>query len=215
MRAATIALPLCLAVALGSACSAPEPAGAPEKDASAGAKTSSEPGGIREAVDDAAITAQVKTAFLLNRHLEAFKINVDTTAGEVTLRGVVESKIQKDLAGEIAQSTNGVKGVRNELTVAGPGQKIEKPDQVDRTFTQTVIDSTITASVKTAFRVSKSIHAGEIGVSTRWGTVTLTGNVGTEEEKRIAEQVARNVEGVRDVDNRLKVVEAERAKPGK
>ena len=51
------------------------------------------------AVSDAAITTRIETMFLLNEHLSAFEINTGTQRGVVTLRGGVETQIQKDLAG--------------------------------------------------------------------------------------------------------------------
>lgn len=41
---------------------------------------------------------------------DSFRINVDTRDGAVTLQGVVRDDIQKDLAGAIAQSAEGVEG---------------------------------------------------------------------------------------------------------
>ena len=72
------------------------------------------------AVDDAAITAKVKTAILAEPGLKATEINVDTKDAVVTLTGTVPSAPLKDRAKEIASSVNGVRSVQDNLvTQAG------------------------------------------------------------------------------------------------
>lgn len=69
------------------------------------------------AVDDAAITASVKTDLVRDPDLSALRINVDTSGGEVTLRGEADTAAAKERAEKIATSVKGVTKVRNELTV--------------------------------------------------------------------------------------------------
>jgi hyperosmotically inducible periplasmic protein len=158
---------------------------------------------VGQTIDDAMITTRIKTTYLFNGHLNSFKINVDTKDGVVTLQGVVKTDIQKDLAGEIAKNANGVKSVRNELR-AGEGA-VEDPEEIDRTFSQGVLDATTTASVKTALALAKGVKASELTVTTRWGTVTITGHVATKAEKDLAEKTARQTMGVKDVVNNIQV----------
>jgi hyperosmotically inducible protein len=68
-------------------------------------------------IDDAAITAAVKTAFAADPDVKALSIDVDTRDGVVTLSGRVGSAGERTRAEDVARRTNGVKGVRNELTV--------------------------------------------------------------------------------------------------
>jgi hyperosmotically inducible protein len=71
------------------------------------------------AVDDAAITAKVKTAIMAEPGLKAAAINVDTKDAVVTLTGTVPAPL-KDRAKEIASSVNGVRSVQDNLvTQAG------------------------------------------------------------------------------------------------
>lgn len=70
-----------------------------------------------ERVEDATLTAEVKTMLLANSETSGLQINVDTTGSEVTLSGRIDSSAEKDLAGEIASQVDGVKGVNNELQV--------------------------------------------------------------------------------------------------
>ncbi len=75
--------------------------------------------GTVTAISDTAITAKVKTALHENKVTKGADIHVDTVAGVVTLKGTVNSADAAATARQVAQQTNGVKDVRNELTM-GP-----------------------------------------------------------------------------------------------
>jgi osmotically-inducible protein OsmY len=66
-------------------------------------------------IDDATITARVKTAIIKDPTLKATQINVETYKGEVQLSGFVESQADRTRAAEVARSVPGVKAVRNDL----------------------------------------------------------------------------------------------------
>jgi len=68
-----------------------------------------------------------------------------------------------------------------------------------------VSDAAITTKVKAAFVADKSLSALDIAVETNEGTVTLTGTVGNEAQTEQAARVARDVDGVKQVRNDLKV----------
>lgn len=68
-------------------------------------------------IDDATITAKVKTALVAEPGLKALQINVDTADGVVTLSGAVDSPGNLDRATQVAQAVQGVKSVDNRLTV--------------------------------------------------------------------------------------------------
>lgn len=68
-------------------------------------------------IDDAAITARVKTALLADADIKSFDISVVTFKGEVQLTGFVNSEEQIQLAGKIASAAEGAIGVKNELMV--------------------------------------------------------------------------------------------------
>ena len=70
---------------------------------------------MSNAVDDAAITAKVKTAIMEEPGLKATDINVDTKDAVVTLTGTVPSAPLKDKAKEIASNVSGVKSVQDNL----------------------------------------------------------------------------------------------------
>ena len=76
---------------------------------------------IRKKIDDASITAQVKLALLFNKATSALHTKVHTENGIVQLAGAAASKAEKDRVSSIVKNIEGIRGVRNQMTVeAGP-----------------------------------------------------------------------------------------------
>lgn len=68
-------------------------------------------------VDDTVITSRVKAALMDDKAAKSLDISVETRMGEVMLSGFVVNKAQISLAEKIAARQDGVKTVRNELSV--------------------------------------------------------------------------------------------------
>ncbi len=68
-------------------------------------------------VDDASITAQLKTTLLFHKSTHVLATKVVTKNGVVTLRGEVNSGAEKDLVTKLAEDIHGVKQVKNRMTV--------------------------------------------------------------------------------------------------
>jgi osmotically-inducible protein OsmY len=75
---------------------------------------------IGEKVDDASITAQVKSALLSHRSTSAVKTKVSTTDGVVTVGGVAKNAAEKSLVTKLVTDINGVSSVVNNMTIAAP-----------------------------------------------------------------------------------------------
>ncbi|HEX8091484.1 MAG TPA: BON domain-containing protein, partial [Blastocatellia bacterium] len=67
-----------------------------------------------------------------------------------------------------------------------------------------------TTKVKAAFGLSKRVSAYDIGVTTTDGAVTLTGLVPSEDVKSLAGEIARDTQGVRQVNNEIQIDPAAR-----
>lgn len=159
----------------------------------------------QHAGNDAWIDTRLETAYLFNPHLNNFAIKTDVENAEVTLTGQVRSEIDKDLAGEIAKSLDGVNSVDNSLEVVAELAEVEQPD-VDRDFLQKVSDATTTTQVKTKLIANENITAKSINVDTRNQVVRLSGEVNSQAQKQLAEYIARNTSSVKSVQNELEVV---------
>jgi hyperosmotically inducible protein len=69
-------------------------------------------------IDDATITASVKSKLVADKTSNLTRVDVDTNNGTVYLNGTVDSAEQKAKAEQIAWQAQGVKSVVNNLQVA-------------------------------------------------------------------------------------------------
>lgn len=72
---------------------------------------------LRQNIDDATITAMVKSRLAAEKVSTLTRIGVDTVQGTVFLTGIVESAAMKERAGEIARHVQEVRGVVNNVKV--------------------------------------------------------------------------------------------------
>lgn len=145
--------------------------------------------------------AAITTTYTLNRHLNPFTIDVDVNNGVATLTGNVESDVERDLAEELAKGVDGVKEVRNELKVDADAKTRTDSDG----FMNSVRDANITAKVKSQLLWNSNTHGLKIDVDTKKSVVTLSGQVESNVESQLAEQIASNTSDVVNVNNQLKV----------
>jgi osmotically-inducible protein OsmY len=71
-------------------------------------------------IDDASITASVKSSLLSHRSTSALHTSVSTTDGVVTLTGVAKNAAEKSLVTKLVTDINGVTSVINNMTVGEP-----------------------------------------------------------------------------------------------
>ena len=127
---------------------------------------------------------------------------VDTKDGIVTLKGDAANQAQKDLTTEYAKDVEGVKDVRNEMTVSKTSKK------TDRTAGEKVDDASITAQVKMALLFHRSTSALKTKVTTKHGVVTLSGKAGNAAEKDLVTKIVDDVKGVKSVKNQMTIGES-------
>lgn len=72
-----------------------------------------------EYVDDAALTAKVKTALVRDEVVKAMQVDVTTFKGNVQLSGFVDTEEQKSRAAMLAGGVEGVTNVTNNISVKG------------------------------------------------------------------------------------------------
>jgi osmotically-inducible protein OsmY len=146
---------------------------------------------------DAWITAKVKTMLLFHRSVSAMT-EVNTTDGIVTLQGKATSQAQKDLTTEYAKDVEGVKDVKNEMTIAKTSKKAQ-------TAVGKIDDASITALVKMTLLYHRSTSALNTKVTTKNGVVTLSGKASNAAEKDLATKFAKDVNGVKSVKNQMTI----------
>ena len=68
-------------------------------------------------VDDSAITTAVKARFIEAKDVDASSISVETLNGTVMLSGFAKNSTEKASAETLTWKVNGVKAVKNQITV--------------------------------------------------------------------------------------------------
>ena len=147
---------------------------------------------------DAWISTKVKTTLLFHRSVSVMT-EVNTKDGIVTLRGDALSQAQKDLTTEYAKDVEGVKDVRNEMTLSKTSKKTH------RTSGEKIDDASITAQVKMALLFHRSTSALNTKVETKHGVVTLSGKAGNAAEKDLVSKLVNDVNGVKSVKNQMTI----------
>lgn len=148
---------------------------------------------------------KIEAGFLLNKNLHRFELDASVAGATVTLTGTVEDDVEKELARQIALGVDGVKEVVNLIAVDPQYQYFKKRLHQEPAFSQRFEDATINASVKARFLDNDHLKQLDIRVETEQGKVLIYGNVRNNTERDLAGQIAANVDGVQQVDNRLRL----------
>ena len=153
------------------------------------------------------LKGKLEMVILLNRHLNNFTIDSEVTDGTATLKGEVESEVDRELAEQLALSIDGIDAVDNRLTVADKttGEKAAESSADPQKAAARLEDATLLADVKHNFRSHGSTRELDIDVTAKDRKIILRGTVGSAAEKDLAGMLAAGVEGVEDVDNQLVV----------
>jgi osmotically-inducible protein OsmY len=106
---------------------------------------------------------------------------------------------QKELTTEYAKDVEGVKDVKNEMTVA------KAPAKSDETTGEKIDDASITAQVKMSLLSHRSTSALNTKVETTDGVVTLTGMVKNAAEKSLVTKLVTDINGVSSVHNNMTI----------
>lgn len=201
MNAITLA---CTSLVLGSALSLPTYADSHSADTNQH-QSSDTIENLEQQTSDAWMEGKLDTIYLFNRHLNSFTIDPEVHAGTVILTGKVESEVDRELAEQITLGVDGVKSVTNRLIVVPSEQARTAVTGGNRTLSDKIEDATLTAEVKTKLLANSETHGLSINVDTVDHTVTLSGSVKSSAESDLAETIAKQVDGVANVNNNLHV----------
>ena len=147
---------------------------------------------------DAWLGNKVKVTLMFHRSVNASATEVDVKDGIVTLRGDATSQAQKDLTTEYAKDVEGVKDVKNEMTVTKTAKKTQ-------TAGEKIDDASITAQVKMTLLYHRSTSALNTTVTTKNGMVTLGGKASNASELNLATKLTKDVNGVKSVKNQMAI----------
>jgi hyperosmotically inducible protein len=148
---------------------------------------------------DAWLSTKVKSTLLFHRNVSASATDVYVKDGVVSLRGEASSEAQRELTAEYAQDVEGVKSVKNELTIA------KTPPAPTQTLEEKIDDASISAQVKSSLAAHRSTSAVKTKVQTTDGVVTLSGVAKNAAEKSLVTKLANDIVGVTSVVNNMTI----------
>lgn len=149
-----------------------------------------------EAIEDASVTAAVKSRLLWNDTTDGLDIGVDTMAGRVTLTGNATTQAEKTLATRLASRIDGVRSVDNKIEVKPSDGGLPSNTAAG----EAIADSWITTKVKSSLLMSNNVDGLDLTVETKDGVVTLGGAASSAAERDLAVEIARDIKGVKGVD---------------
>jgi osmotically-inducible protein OsmY len=171
----------------------------------------------RDRFADAWITTKIQSKLVGDREIHARDIDVSTRDGVVTLKGHVLNEPLRQLAVTLAQNTDGVTQVVNQLDVqvvppapirvqngSTPGA-VPTSGTADATAPVTTesSDARIATTIQSKYFLDDRIKGRHINVTSSGGVVTLNGEVADETERAQALLLARTTDGVTRVEDDL------------
>ncbi len=147
---------------------------------------------------DNRIESSAKQSYVFKTFLKADDIKIQSKDGAVVLTGTVAEESHKSLAQETVADIPGVKSVDNKLALKGAA-----PVEFSDTW--------ITTKVKTMLLFHRNVSA-MTEVDTKNGIVTLRGEATSQAQKDLTTEYAKDVEGVKNVNNEMTVAKTSKKK---
>jgi osmotically-inducible protein OsmY len=141
---------------------------------------------------DDRIEAAAKKSYVFKTYLADDSIKTESKDGVVTLTGSVADASHRSLAEDTVEDLPGVKRVQNELTVKTGGPSEHS-------------DGWLGVKVKSMLLFHRNVSATGTDVTVKDGIVNLRGEAASEAQKELTTEYARDVEGVKSVDNQMTV----------
>jgi hyperosmotically inducible protein len=148
---------------------------------------------------DDRIESAAKNSYVFKNYLKDDSVHVSSKEGLVTLTGTVDQANHKSLAEDTVAHLPGVKNVDNKLEVKGNENATEGSD------------TWLALKVKTALLFHRNVSGLRTNVNVHdGGVVTLTGEADNQAQKDLAEEYVKDVDGVKEVKNEIKVVSGDK-----
>lgn len=146
--------------------------------------------GTENIQDDEELGHLVVERFSKDRRIDLKKIGAQCDKGVVILRGQAANLGEIEVARELAAQVQGVKEVRSLVKISEQAKEID--------------DISIVNTIESSFADTRLVEAEDVETSCKKGVVTFIGLVDDNEQREAAEVIAKTVDGVRQVINKLK-----------
>ena len=159
--------------------------------------------------DDELVT-YVRARLFTNDVLRIRRVDVSADNGVVSVSGEVPSEPIRQQVLEEVRNVEGVTRVQDQIRIVPAPPEADKnaENSSGRGGSDAEQDepATVTTKILAQYFVTAGVKPWNVDVTTSGtGVVTLEGEVDTAEGRETAERVARQTEGVRSVDNRLRI----------
>ena len=151
-------------------------------------------GGLFASETDDRIESSAKQSYVFKTYLKGDDIKIKSADGVVALTGTVSEESHKLLAQETVAGLPGVKSVNNKLTLK------DSPAMYS--------DAWLITKVKSTLWFHRNVNATGTEVLAKDGVITLRGTVSSEAQKDLTTEYAKDVEGVKKVNNEMIVASA-------
>jgi osmotically-inducible protein OsmY len=148
---------------------------------------------------DDRIELSIMKSYVFKTYLRGDDIKIQSVDGVVILTGIVSEEHHKSLAQETVASLPGVKSIVNKLGIKGAPPTGNS-------------DGWLNEKVRAILVLHKSVNSGATNIYVKDGIVNLSGEAISETQKELTTEYAKDVEGVKDVNN-LMIVSKTSTKP--
>jgi len=149
----------------------------------------------RASKTDSLIITSANKSYVFTNYLKDDDIKIESKAGVVTLKGTVKNESHKSIAQDTLEGLPGVKRVQNYLKIKGKSAA-EKSDEW------------ISARVRSMLLFHRNVNSVKTEVQVKNGIVTLKGEATSTAQKDLTTEYAKDVLGVKNVDNQMTVSRA-------
>ncbi|MFP4077474.1 MAG: BON domain-containing protein [Halochromatium sp.] len=129
-------------------------------------------------------------------------VRVEVDRNVVRLHGQVGASATKDRIAAMAESTEGVNEVFNYISI-DPDLIADEREQHGRAERLERSDRWISSRLRALLQADTTVNDRAIEIKVRDGEVTLSGSVSSSAERSVAETIAGDMPGAREVDSRL------------
>jgi osmotically-inducible protein OsmY len=141
---------------------------------------------------DDRIVSSARNSYVFQVYLKGDDIKIESKNGAVTLTGVVSEEFHKSLAKETVAALPGVLSVDNRLEIKGAPPTANS-------------DAWLESKVKATLLFHRSVSADNTEIDVKDGIVTLRGNATSQAQKELTTEYAKDVDGVKNVNNEMTV----------
>jgi osmotically-inducible protein OsmY len=142
----------------------------------------------------------VKAAFSLDPYLRVLPITITVKPHSVTIEGQVYTPMQERLALRKLNGIVGSSNVTNRLTIGKGDHAKTTPERIDAGILR---DAKMALAVRKKLKTARNLTVRNLRVTASDGVAVLHGEVDREADKNRALTLARDVDGVLSVVNRL------------